>query len=140
MLLQLTEKMLPLPPPTESGAHGPRKMSPTTFPPQIMDPGKFLLLPPPHRRNPFGQKSVCPPQWMLARMPMSIIIGINGRRGGVMLTWSARRITHVSTVKITHDHFITTHAKQASRAVPWHWQADDRAGRGPSPRPGKTFF
>ena len=25
-----------------------------------------------------------------------------------MLTWSARRITHVSTVKITHDHFITT--------------------------------
>ena len=38
-----------------------------------------------------------------------IIIGMNGRGGGgVMLTWSARRITHFSTVKITHDHFITT--------------------------------
>ena len=53
--------------------------------PQNMGPGKFLLLPPPHRiwipehfcyypppLNPFGQKSVCPPKWMLARTPMAL--------------------------------------------------------------------
>ena len=37
-------------------------------PPLNMDTGKYLLLPPP--LNPFGQNSVCPPKWMLARTPM----------------------------------------------------------------------
>ena len=52
-----------------------------------MDPGQFLLLPPPPTEygsrkhfattpppptvNPFGQNSVCPPKWMLARTPMT---------------------------------------------------------------------
>ena len=35
-----------------------------------MDPGKCLLLPPPPL-NRFGQNSVCPPKWMLARTPMA---------------------------------------------------------------------
>ena len=42
-------------------------------PPLNMDPGKFLLLPPPPPLNPFGQNSVCPPKWMLARTPMPIV-------------------------------------------------------------------
>ena len=42
MLLQLKEKILPLPP------NRARKISATTPPPPLnMDPGKFLLLPPP---------------------------------------------------------------------------------------------
>ena len=73
---------------------------------------------------------VCPQRWLITtlvseqyRLPtigrpralayshtvyLPIIIGMNGRGGGVMLTLSARPITHVSTVKITNDHFITT--------------------------------
>ena len=38
-------------------------------PPHRIGRGKFLLLPPPPP-NPFGQNSVCPPKWMLARTPM----------------------------------------------------------------------
>ena len=41
MLLELTEKILPLPP------NRARKISATTPPPLNLDPGKFLLLPPP---------------------------------------------------------------------------------------------
>ena len=62
MLLQLTEKILP--------PH--RIWIPENlcyYPPLNMDPGKLLLLPPPPL-NPFGQNSVCPPKWMLARTPM----------------------------------------------------------------------
>ena len=40
-------------------------------PPLNMDPGKLMLLPPPPL-NPFGQNSVCPPKWMLARTPMML--------------------------------------------------------------------
>ena len=46
--------------------------------PQNMDPGKFPLLPPP--LNPFGQNSVCPPKWMLARTPMLWSSRVSGRQ------------------------------------------------------------
>ena len=44
-----------------------------TTPPLNMDPGKCLLLPPPHRIH-SGKTLSAPPQWMFARMPMVVYI------------------------------------------------------------------
>ena len=67
MLLQLTAKKFRHP--TEYGS---RKISATTPPPPhwIWIPENFCYYPPPPPLNPFGQNSVCPPKWMLARTPM----------------------------------------------------------------------
>ena len=78
MLLQITEKQTELRSVTAvkgNNSATPQNMDPENFcyypPPLNLDPGKFLLLPPPPL-NPFGQKSVCPPKWMLARTPMLV--------------------------------------------------------------------